>query len=165
MKYLNPIVFIKKLAALTKELFTFRKYLGIIAELEAAGELEKLNLRRTRLGRLYYVKNLQPEVLLNTDDLRGFEIMQVKESLADYNDPITRLGLIDFVKTGFRRIKTPDVYGYLVWMDFDFKETSLERIFYVIAYPLIAALIIANILMPSIGLVDWSHVWNVVNSK
>jgi hypothetical protein len=50
-------------------------------------------------------------------------------------------------------------------MDFDFKETSLERIFYVLAYPMIAAFVIANIVMPSIGLVDWSHIWNVVNAK
>ena len=71
MKYVNPIVFIKKLAALIKELALFRKYLGIITELEAAGDLQKLNLRRTSFGRLYYVKNLQPEVLLNTDDLLG----------------------------------------------------------------------------------------------
>ena len=97
MKYINPIVFITKLISLIKELNIFRRYLGIISELEKNGDLTKLNLRRTRLGRLYYVKNLQPEVLLNTDDLAGFEIMQVKESLADYNDPITRLGIIDFV--------------------------------------------------------------------
>jgi hypothetical protein len=165
MKYVNPIVFIKKLIALVKELFLFRKYLGIISELEAAGELEKLNLRRTRLGRLYYVKNLQPEVLLNTDDLKGFEIMQVKESLADYNDPITRLGIIDFLKTGFRRIKTPEVYAYLVWMDFEFKEINLERFFYVITYPLIAAFIIMQFALPAVGLVDWSYVWDTLNAK
>lgn len=165
MKYLNPIVFITKLISLIKELVLFRKYLSIISELEKNGELEKLNLRRTRLGRLYYVKNLQPEVLLNTDDLRGFEIMQVKESLADYNDPITRLGIIDFLKTGFRRIKTPEVYAYLVWMDFDFKQISLERILYILVYPIILFLIILAFVMPALGQVDWSHVWQAVNGK
>jgi hypothetical protein len=165
MKYLNPIVFITKLISLIKELVLFRKYISIVSELEKSGELEKLNLRRTRLGRLYYVKNLQPEVLLNTDDLKGFEIMQVKESLADYNDPITRLGIIDFLKTGFRRIKTPEVYAYLVWMDFDFKQVSLERILYVIIYPIILFLIFAVFVVPALGQVDWSHVWQTVNSK
>jgi len=165
MKYVNPIVFIKKLVALIKELALFRKYLGIITELEAAGDLQKLNLRRTSFGRLYYVKNLQPEVLLNTDDLLGFEINQVKESLADYNDPITKLGIIDFVKTGFRRIKTPEVYAYLVWMDFEFKEINLERFFYVIAYPLIAAFIIMQFILPAGSLVDWTYVWNLLNAK
>jgi hypothetical protein len=165
MKYLNPMVFFKNLYSLIKEITLFSKYLAIVAELEKTGELDKLNLRRTRFGRLYYVKNLQPEVLLNTDDLKGFEIMQVKESLAEYNDPITRLGIIDFIKTGFRRIKTPEVYGYLVWMDFDFKEMSLERFFYVIAYPVIAFFIIMNLVAPQLGLVDWPHVWNLLNSK
>jgi hypothetical protein len=165
MKYLNPIVFITKLISLIKELVLFRKYISIVSELEKSGELEKLNLRRNRLGRLYYVKNLQPEVLLNTDDLKGFEIMQVKESLADYNDPITRLGIIDFLKTGFRRIKTPEVYAYLVWMDFDFKQVSLERILYVIIYPIILFLIFAVFVVPALGQVDWSHVWQTVNSK
>jgi hypothetical protein len=165
MKYLNPIVFINKLISLIKELVLFGKYLSIVSELEKNGELEKLNLRRTRLGRLYYVKNLQPEVLLNTDDLKGFEIMQVKESLADYNDPITRLGIIDFLKTGFRRIKTPDVYGYLVWMDFDFKQVSLERILYIIVYPIALFLTIMLFVVPGLGQVDWSHVWNTINGK
>lgn len=137
MKYLNPIVFITKLIDLIKELILFRKYLSILNEYDKTGKLSAINLRRTRLGRLYYVKNLQAEVLLNTDDLTGFEIMQVKESLADYNEPITQLGLIDFVKTGFNRIKTPDVYAYLIWMDFDFKQTSVERIIYVLFYPII----------------------------
>jgi hypothetical protein len=165
MKYLNPIVFITKLINLIKELFIFRKYLSIISELEKNGELEKIGLRRTRLGRLYYVKNLQPEVLLNTDDLKGFEIMQVKESLADYNDPMTRLGIIDFLKTGFRRIKTTEVYGYLVWMDFDFKQVNLERILYVIIYPVILTLLIVYLAVPGLGHIDWSHVWQSLNSK
>jgi hypothetical protein len=165
MKYLNPVVFFKKLFALIKEITLFSKYLNIISELEKNGELDKLNLRRTRFGRLYYVKNLQPEVLLNTDDLKGFEIMQVKESLAEYNDPITRIGIIDFIKTGFRRIKTNEVYAYLVWMDFDFKQMSLERFFYVLAYPLIAAFIITQFIAPQLGLIDWPYVWNLLNSK
>lgn len=165
MKYLNPIVFITKLIALIKELVLFRRYLGILSELDKNGELLKLNLRKTRLGRLYYVKNLQPEVLLNTDDLRGFEIMQVKESLADYNDPITRLGIIDFVKTGFRRIKTPEVYAYLVWMDFDFKQVSLERVLYIITYPIILALLLMVFLVPALGQLDWSGIWHTINSK
>jgi hypothetical protein len=165
MKYLNPVVFLKSLFALIKELNLYSKYLNIISELEKNGELDKLNLRRTRFGRLYYVKNLQPEVLLNTDDLRGFEIMQVKESLAEYNDPITRLGIIDFIKTGFRRIKTNEVYGYLVWMDFDFKQMSLERFFYVLTYPLTAAFIITQFIAPQLGLIDWSYVWTLLNSK
>jgi hypothetical protein len=165
MKYLNPIVFFLKISSFIKELVLFSKYLGIISDLEKAGELSKLNLRRTRLGRLYYVKNLQPEVLLNTDDLQGFEIMQVKESLADYNEPITRLGIIDFVKTGFNRIKTPDVYAYLIWMEFDFKQVSLERILYVIIYPILLFLLISYLLVPGLGQVDWSGIWNSVNSK
>ena len=165
MKYINPIVFITKLISLIKELNIFRRYLGIISELEKNGDLTKLNLRRTRLGRLYYVKNLQPEVLLNTDDLAGFEIMQVKESLADYNDPITRLGIIDFVKTGFRRIKTPDVYAYLVWMEFDFKQISLERILYIIFYPVIVFFLISLIFIPALGQVEWSQIWQTLNSK
>jgi hypothetical protein len=165
MKYINPIVFITKLISLIKELNIFRRYLGIISELEKNGDLTKLNLRRTRLGRLYYVKNLQPEVLLNTDDLTGFEIMQVKESLADYNDPITRLGIIDFVKTGFRRIKTPDVYAYLVWMEFDFKQISLERILYIIIYPVIVFFLISLIFIPALGQVEWSQIWQTLNSK
>ena len=165
MKYLNPIVFITKLIDLIKEIFIFRKYLAIISELEKNGELTKIGLRRTRLGRLYYVKNLQPEVLLNTDDLKGFEIMQVKESLADYNDPITRLGIIDFVKTGFQRIKTQEVYGYLVWMDFDFKQINLERILYIILYPVAIFLLISFIAVPSLNHVDWSQVWHSLNSK
>ena len=165
MKYFNPIVFITKLIDLIKEILLFRKYLSIISDLETNGDLDKIGLRRTRLGRLYYVKNLQPEVLLNTDDLKGFEIMQVKESLADYNDPMTRLGIIDFLKTGFRRIKTNEVYGYLVWMDFDFKQVTLERILYVIFYPLLTILAIYLIAVPAMGHVDWTQVWHSINSK
>lgn len=165
MKYLNPIVFFSKLISFIKELVLFSKYLGIISDLEKAGELSKLNLRRTRLGRLYYVKNLQPEVLLNTDDLQGFEIMQVKESLAEYNEPITRLGIIDFVKTGFNRIKTPDVYAYLIWMEFDFKQVSLERILYIIVYPIAVFLLISYLLLPSLVYVNWSEIWTSINSK
>lgn len=165
MKYLNPIVFIKRLISLIKEVALFRKYLGILSELELNGELSKLGLRRTRLGRLYYVKNLQAEVLLNTDDLRGFEIMQVKESLAEYNDPITRLGIIDFLKTGFKRIKTPEVYAYLVWMEFDFKNITLERILYVVAYPVITTIVIINLIVPALSLVNWLEIWTTMNSK
>ena len=165
MKYFNPIVFVTKLIDLIKELLLFRKYLSILTELEKSGDLDKIGLRRTRLGRLYYVKNLQPEVLLNTDDLKGFEIMQVKESLADYNDPMTRLGIIDFLKTGFRRIKTPEVYGYLVWMDFDFKQITLERVLYVILYPALLSLAIAFIAIPAMGHIEWTQVWQSLNSK
>lgn len=165
MKYLNPIVFFSKLISFIKELVIFGKYLSIISDLEKAGDLAKLNLRKTRLGRLYYVKNLQPEVLLNTDDLQGFEIMQVRESLAEYNEPITKLGLIDFVKTGFDRIKTPDVYAYLIWMEFDFKQVTLERILYIIIYPVIAFLLISYLLLPSLGYVNWSEIWTSINSK
>ena len=165
MKYFNPIVFVTKLIDLIKELLLFRKYLSILTELEQSGDLDKIGLRRTRLGRLYYVKNLQPEVLLNTDDLKGFEIMQVKESLADYNDPMKRLGIIDFLKTGFRRIKTPEVYGYLVWMDFDFKQITLERVLYVILYPVLISLAIAFIAIPAMGHIEWTQVWQSLNSK
>ena len=92
-------------------------------------------------------------------------IFLVKESLADYNEPITKLGIIDFVKTGFKRIKTPEVYAYLVWMDFEFKEITVERFFYVITYPLIAAFIIMQFILPAGSLVDWSYVWNILNAK
>lgn len=163
MKYLNPITFIKKLISLIKEVFLFLKYLRILKDLSGAGELTKIGLRQTRLGRLYYVKNLQPEVLLNTDDLTGFEIMQVRESLAEYNEPITKLGIIDFVKTGFQRIKTPDVYGYLIWMEFDFKQVSLERILYVIIYPTIFTLLVAYALVPALGGVNWAQTWTFLN--
>lgn len=165
MKYLNPIVFVNRLISLIKELLLFRKYLKIVSELDKNNELFKLGLRRTQLGRIYYVKNLQPEVLLNTDDLQGFELMQVKESLAEYNDPITKLGLIDFVKTGFQRIKTQDVYAYLIWMEFDFKQTSLERILYVIVYPLLTILLIVWLLIPFLGTVDWPSIWLLLNGK
>jgi hypothetical protein len=147
MKYLNPLVFITKLIALIKELVIFRRYLGILSELDKNGELDKLNLRKTRLGRLYYVKNLQPEVLLNTDD------------------PITRLGIIDFVKTGFRRIKTPEVYAYLVWMEFDFKQLTLDRILYLVFYPIAAFFVISLAVLPAVGYVEWSQIWQTLNSK
>ena len=165
MKYLNPVVFFTSLISFFKEIFLFARYLKILGDLDKAGDLAKIGLRKTRLGRLYYVKNLQPEVLLNTDDLQGFEIMQVRESLADYNEPITKLGLIDFVKTGFQRIKTQDVYAYLIWMEFDFKQASLERILYIIVYPVVLLSIILGLLVPALSVTDWAGAWTWLNSK
>jgi hypothetical protein len=165
MKYLNPVYFVKSILLLIKDLLNFNKYIKITKELEKSGELSKLGLRRTSVGKLYYVKNLQPEVLLNAEDLPNFELMQVRESLALYNDPIAKLGLIDFIKTGFERIKTADVYAYIIWMEYDSKTISARKVAYILTYLTIATLVIAKIAVPLLGQVDYSRLFHLINSK
>jgi hypothetical protein len=134
MKYLNPVYFIKTLVNLIKDLVKFNRYLQITFDLEKSGELAKLKLRRTSMGKLYYVKNLQPEVLLAAEELPDFELLQVKESLAEYNEPIVNMGLIDYVKTGLQRIKTADVYAYLIWIEYDSKYIKASNFIYAALY-------------------------------
>jgi len=165
MKYLNPIFFIKTLANLIRDLIRFNRYVKITADLEKSGKLASLNLRRTSLGKLYYVKNLQPEVLLAAEELPNFEILQVRESLAEYNEPIAELGLIDFVKTGFERIKTDDVYAYLIWIEFDTKDLKLGKFIYSVLYLIALIFIITAFIFPALASVNWQDVISRLNSK
>jgi len=165
MKYLNPFTFFKELMSLIRSSIRFFRYIKITKELDSTGKLSKLGLRRTPLGKLYYIKNLQPEVLLAAEEIRDFELLQVRESLAEYNEPIMEMGIIDFVKTGFERIKTPDFYAYLIWIEFDTKDLTIQKLLYVLLYAIVFSFTLITWGIPYLVSLDWPGIFNALNSK
>jgi len=113
-------------------------YRKTVKALVASGELEKNGLRVDSLNRIFFVKNLEAEVLLYGNQEEGglerFEKSFIAEQLRKYNDIFIKNQLIEIVKTSLKRIKTQDYYAYLVTIFFNFKKFTLLRTIYVLAY-------------------------------
>jgi len=138
MKNLSPISFFKFLFSYIKEIRLFLFYRKTVKALVASGELEKNGLRVDSLNRIFFVKNLEAEVLLYGNQEEGglerFEKSFIAEQLRKYNDIFIKNQLIEIVKTSLKRIKTQDYYAYLVTIFFNFKKFTLLRTIYVLAY-------------------------------
>lgn len=142
MKYLSPISFFKFLISYIKEFRVFFFYRATINSLIISREFEKVGLRVDKLKRIFFVKNLDADVLLfngnqgskNVEELEKFEKNLVVQELVQYNDFFIRNQLIELVKTSLKRIKTKDFYAYLVIIHFRFKEITVRSTFYLFSY-------------------------------
>lgn len=132
LDYINPVKIYKEVQATLREAFNYWTYIRVVNSLKKSGEFEKVNLRVTELGKAYYVLNLQPELLIyekeGFTELQKLEMTKVKDSLIQYNEFYINHRLIDYVKTGFDRIRDKDYYGYLVWIDFAYFYLQRENL-------------------------------------
>jgi len=132
LDYINPVKIYRELRAIANEAFDYWTYIKVINKLKKDGEFDKVNLRVTEWGKAYYIVNLQPELLIyekeGFSELQKLEMTKVKESLGPYNEFYLKHMLIDYVKTGFERIRDKDYYGYLVWIDFSYSYLLKENL-------------------------------------
>jgi hypothetical protein len=138
MKILNPINFFSVLKRYVREFRAYLFYVNTIKRLKKSGEFEKRNLRVDFLNRVYFIHNLNPEILMYGEAEEGgierFEKQFVAESLRAHNDLFIGNELIDIVKTSTTRIKNQDYYAYLVKIGFRFRTMTFWNTIYLIAY-------------------------------
>jgi len=137
MKRLSPIYLIKLIISYIKELNLFFYYRNTVKGLIKSGELEKTGLRVDALNRIFFVKNLDAEVLLYGEQEGGldkFEKGFVAEELRKYNEFFIKNQLIELVKTSLKRIKTSEYYAYLVLIFFNFTKVTIFETLYILSY-------------------------------
>lgn len=138
MKKLNPVHFVKFVNKYIKEVRAYLYYRKTVTTLAQSGELTKRGLRVDAIKRIYFVENLSPEVLLYGEQEAGgldrFEKSFIAEKLRIHNDMFINNQLIDLVRTSLDRIKTKDVYAYLVKINFNFSKFTLLNTLYIIFY-------------------------------
>lgn len=138
MKKLSPISFFKFLKTYIREVQAYTFYVKKINSLIESKEFEKRGLRTDSLKRIFFVKNLEPEILIYGDAQEGgrerFEKTFVAEELKNYNDLFITSQLIDIVKTSLKRIQDKDYYAYLVMISFRFTEFTFLKSLYIILY-------------------------------
>jgi hypothetical protein len=138
LKFINPIFIIKKLFLIIKEIYLFSIYRKSILELERVGILKERGFYRNGIMfGLTYGVNLKAETLLyggEGDDLKKFELSFIGKAIAKHNDIFINHNILELIKTRAERVKNLDYYGYIVHLDFAFKQVSTINIIWVISY-------------------------------
>lgn len=138
-----------------KEIYYFFIYRKAIINLEKTNVLKENGFWRN--GLLYgltYGVNLKSETLLllskpeneisleEKSELEKLEKSFVGKEISKHNGIFMEKGILELMKTYAERWKTPDYYGYVVYLDFNFKEFSIYvLIWFLIYFSLILKLI------------------------
>lgn len=132
LDYIKPNLIFTKLRDIYRETLDYLVFRKEIKRLEAEGKFREVNLRVTNWGAAYFGLNLPPELLLyqreGSVEFQALELQRVKEALKMYNEFYTNNLLIDFVTTGYERVKTEDFYGYLIWIDFNYVYLKYDNL-------------------------------------
>jgi hypothetical protein len=137
LDYLSPVKVYKSLAGNIDDLVKYRRYLGIIKELNESGKLDKLGIRLDADKNMYLGINLNPELLLYSETSQEtVELKLISEKMLKHNDFLMKEGILDFIKVDYDRVQSETFYGYVIQISFRFTKYSLNRMIYNIAYSL-----------------------------
>ena len=143
LKLINPIFLIRKFFKMRKEIKLFLFYKKQTKQISESSKGSMYNLKRNRLGHLYTVINLQPELRMYHEgrELEGIEKTFVGNQLAKFNELFTEYEILEMVTLGWERKQTEEYYAYIVHTRFKWKETSIW--YYIWFSVVIAGLIVA----------------------
>ena len=123
--------------------------------------LEEHKMRVDKLGRIYSVLNLPPEVDINNDYMcQGWVIQNLKP----FTEVLLKIGLADFAYPEISKIETPGAAAYLVVMYPEATTITLTNLIKNIAIyglSLIALRIIYKLL---IQYVDFASIWHSIQN-
>jgi len=139
--YIYPKRVFNSLILALKEKQYFKKYSGILDDLEREGKLKTLGFRKED-SILYIGVNLNPELLMYTDDSKeSVELKFVSDAMKKYTDFLQNEGILDVIKAEYERVFTDDFYGYIVQIKFDYKKYKPSKFKYDVGYFVTASLI------------------------
>lgn len=147
-KYLYPKSIIRSLTTAINELNYYKKYKSIIIELEQEEKLKKIGFKRVG-DKLYYGVNLNPELLMYTEDSQeSVELKFVSEASKKYTDFLQKEGILDSIMAKYERVYNEDFYGYIVEINYAFRTYNKNKLIYDVLYCILLPLIsIASIYM------------------
>jgi len=112
-----------------------KKYNEIVKELFNSKKLDELGLKVDEEFNMYVGINLNPELLVYSDTSQEpAELKLVSEKLGKYTDFLTKEGILDYIKVDYDRVKTPEFYGYILKISYDFRKYSKSKLLTSILY-------------------------------
>ena len=122
---LHPIKAISSIISVFKDLSNYMFYRKRIKKIDEEGYFKERKMRVDRLGRVYFVINLEPELQLATGDIVDLERSRVYEAVSKIQGVFATNNLVEIVDVSSKRIKTDDYYAYLVTISY--KITSVWK--------------------------------------
>jgi len=112
----------------------FSKYTNILNDLENEGKLERLGIKKEG-STLFIGVNLNPELLMYTEDSKeSVELRFVSDAMRKYTDFLQNEGILDVITADYERVSTDEFYGYVVLIQFDYKNYKPRKFKYDIGY-------------------------------
>jgi hypothetical protein len=141
LNYLSPTKVYQKLSVSIEELSNYSRFKKIVFELNEEGKLEALGIKVDSDSNMYLGIDLNPELLLYSDTSQeSVELRLVSEKMNKYNDFLTREGILDAIRVDYERIQSPEYYGYILKIGFNFKKYRRFDFIYSLSYFSIIAL-------------------------
>ena len=135
LDYLSPIRIYRRLTIHITELSHYRTFKKIIFDLNDSGKLDEIGIRADPNSNMYIGINLNPELLLYSDaSQESVELKLISEKMNNYNDFLTKEGILDSIKVDYERIQTEEHYGYVLQISFNFNKYKKSDFIYSISY-------------------------------
>jgi len=132
--YIYPKRVYKSLMLALKDRAYFSKYTNILNDLENEGKLERLGIKKEG-STLFIGVNLNPELLMYTEDSKeSVELRFVSDAMRKYTDFLQNEGILDVITADYERVSTDEFYGYVVLIQFDYKNYKPRKFKYDIGY-------------------------------
>lgn len=136
LKRINPLEVYRDLKEQILDLKRAAKYRAVIKELiEEKTKLAALGLSYDDDGNLYFGVDLNPEFRLYSEtSTEQAEIKLISEKMLKYNDFLAKEGILDYAKADYDRVNSPDYYGYIIQISYDYRVYRKKRLIYDVAF-------------------------------
>ena len=141
INFLHPVTAYENLVSAIKDVSNYRFYRNQVATIEKRGFFKTMKMRVDWLKRVYYIVNLEPETLLAGQDVADLEKSRVFDSLSLVKGVISEYNLSEVINISTKRIKTEDVYAYLVWIKYKITTTK-GKLFQLITWSVLAGYLV-----------------------
>ncbi len=132
--YIYPNLVLKSLKENIKEIQYYKKYTEILKDLEKSEKLKEYGMTLAN-GKLYFGVDLNPELLLYSEESqKQVELNFISDKMRRYTDFLNKEGVLDVIKADYDRVLTPDYYGYIIQIEFDFKKYKRSKFIFDISY-------------------------------
>ena len=145
---LNPIWVGTSLKKNINEYQKYITYKKIIYNLNTSGKLDEIGFKTDEDANLYLGVNLNPELLLYSDaSQEPVELKMISEKMLNYNDFLTKEGILDVITVDYDRVKNDSFYGYVLQIKFNFSNFKRREVVWAISYFTILLLASGSLLL------------------
>lgn len=141
LNFLHPVTAYENLVSVIKDISNYSFYRKQVETVEKRGFFKTMKMRVDWLKRIYYIVNLEPETLLAGPEVTELEKSRVFDSLALVKGVVSEYNLSEIINISTKRIKTDEVYAYLVWIKYKIATTK-GKVFQLITWSVLAVYLI-----------------------
>ena len=133
LNFINPIALIRKLYKMYRELTNYVFFVKKIKHLRSIGAFKLYGIKVSWRNRMYFVLNLQPELLLYYQgaELDSMEKTYVGNEIIKVDNLLAKHQMMDLSIWKHTRILNSDYYAYLLESRFYWREIGLAWIVWI----------------------------------